>query len=246
MSLKDQLLGLIVEAEQAEKELIASLSPQDRDRPGQADAWSPKDVLLHIAGWNRDMVNRLAGKTSIGEPRSLAETDEANLRLYESHAGNPWQDVVPALEAAHLDLAGFVRGFEEQDLRSTVRFPWQRDKPLWRNLAGTVFAHPFMHVSQLHLELGHREAALALQARAADRLAAIDDSPAWLGVVRYNQACFYALAGELHQSLALLREALVLQPGLKEWSRQDTDLVSLRGDSEFDRLTEPSGEPGSG
>jgi len=70
MSLKHQLLGRIAEAELAEMELIASLAPQDRQRPGQADAWSAKDVLRHIAGWNRDLVNRLAGKMHSGEPGS--------------------------------------------------------------------------------------------------------------------------------------------------------------------------------
>jgi hypothetical protein len=70
MSLKDQFRGVTVEAGQTERELIASLAPEDRQRPGEAHAWSPKDVLLHIAGWNHELVNRLAGKTSSGEPGS--------------------------------------------------------------------------------------------------------------------------------------------------------------------------------
>jgi hypothetical protein len=245
VGLKDQLLRLIAEVEQAEKELIASLSPEDRDLPGQAEDWSPKDVLLHIAAWNRDLVNRLEGSSSVGEPESLTGTDDANRRLYEAHAGIPWEDVQPMLEAEHARLASFVRGIEEQELSSTERFPWQRDQPLWRSLTGTFFVHPVMHVTQAHLDLGHREAARRLQDRAVEQLSELDDSPSWLGVVRYNLACFYALAGEREMSLATLRAALELQPGLREWSRKDPDLVSLRGDREFERLAEISGKPGS-
>jgi len=71
MSLKGQLLERIAETEQAEKELIASLAPQDRQRPGQADAWSPKDVLRYIAGWNHDLVTAWGVRRPPASPARL-------------------------------------------------------------------------------------------------------------------------------------------------------------------------------
>ena len=56
----------------------------------------------------------------------------------------------------------------------------------------------------------------------------LDDDAAWQGTVRYNLACHYALAGRTEEAIARLGEALVLNPGLHEWSLQDTDLDSLR------------------
>jgi hypothetical protein len=55
-------------------------------------------------------------------------------------------------------------------------------------------------------------------------------------VVRYNLACYLALAGEKNKAVELLGEALRLHPGLTEWSRQDTDLVSLHGLPGYERL----------
>ena len=39
--------------------------------------------------------------------------------------------------------------------------------------------------------------------------------------------------GDSEKALALLTESLGLQPGLREWSTQDTDLVSLHENPAF-------------
>jgi tetratricopeptide (TPR) repeat protein len=245
MALRDQILELIAEGGAAEKETIAALAAEEWLRGGRADAWAPKDVLLHIAAWNREMANRLGGGEALNAPRTAAEIDEANRKVFEAHAGESWETVVPALEAVHADLAALVRGLDEEELRSASRFAWQQDQPLWRSIAGSVFVHPAMHLAQILLDAGRREAANVLQERAARRLAQLDDNPHWLGTVRYNLACHYALAEERERSLALLSEALSLHPGLREWSREDMDLVSLRGDPAFERVTVESSEGGA-
>jgi tetratricopeptide (TPR) repeat protein len=48
------------------------------------------------------------------------------------------------------------------------------------------------------------------------------------GVVQYNLACHYALAGETETAIKKLREALELNPELAEWSKEDSDLASIR------------------
>jgi hypothetical protein len=61
------------------------------------------------------------------------------------------------------------------------------------------------------------------------RLLALDSSPEWRGVVLYNLACHFAQAGMPDRALLELRTGLGLNPGLKEWSQQDSDLAPLRG-----------------
>jgi hypothetical protein len=58
------------------------------------------------------------------------------------------------------------------------------------------------------------------------------------GEALYNLACFYAVNGQADQALALLPEALRLQPDVVEWSKEDPDLVSLHGLPAYQALYE--------
>ena len=58
----------------------------------------------------------------------------------------------------------------------------------------------------------------------------------WQGLRRYNRACHYALVGGAAEALEKLGEALELNPGLTEWSREDPDLVSIREEPGYQAL----------
>ena len=67
-----------------------------------------------------------------------------------------------------------------------------------------------------------------------------EESP-FVGTYAYNLACFYALGGEKEQALKRLRQAFELRPDLIEWSKQDSDLDSLRDDPGYVALLDSSG-----
>ena len=52
----------------------------------------------------------------------------------------------------------------------------------------------------------------------------------------YNLACFYATTGQPDKALPLLPEALRLRPDLVEWSKEDSDLDTLRDMPAFQAL----------
>jgi hypothetical protein len=52
----------------------------------------------------------------------------------------------------------------------------------------------------------------------------------------FNAACYAALADEPELALRYLARALELEPGLGERARSDSDLASLHGEPEFERL----------
>jgi hypothetical protein len=60
-------------------------------------------------------------------------------------------------------------------------------------------------------------------------LTSLDDSPDWQGIIRYNNACSLSLLGDKETAINELGEALKLNPGLTEWSRQDPDFEPIRG-----------------
>ena len=52
----------------------------------------------------------------------------------------------------------------------------------------------------------------------------------------YNTACQHALSGQKATAIAELRQALKLNPGLTEWSKEDSDLVSLHEEADYQAL----------
>jgi len=122
-------------------------------------------------------------------------------------------------------------------MSATDALPWQEDRPLWRLIVNGGYVHPVaMHLNPILIEHGHKEHATAVQEKGTRLLRALDDSPDWLGVLRYNTACHHALIGESEKAIAELREALAMNPGLTEWSKEDSDLASLRGMPEYEAI----------
>jgi tetratricopeptide (TPR) repeat protein len=54
--------------------------------------------------------------------------------------------------------------------------------------------------------------------------------------LHYNLACLEAIQGQVEEALGSLRRALELRPEVAQWAREDEDLASLRGRSEFEEL----------
>jgi hypothetical protein len=51
----------------------------------------------------------------------------------------------------------------------------------------------------------------------------------------YNTACFEALAGRRDDAIAHLREAVEINPEMREWAAKDEDFDAIRDDAEFPR-----------
>jgi hypothetical protein len=64
-------------------------------------------------------------------------------------------------------------------------------------------------------------------------LLAVDSSGEWHGVVHYNLACHYAQCGMADEALHALGRSLEHHPGLREWSKKDSDLAPLHSDPRF-------------
>jgi tetratricopeptide (TPR) repeat protein len=52
----------------------------------------------------------------------------------------------------------------------------------------------------------------------------------------YNLACVYAIKGELSKSLAQLKRAGTLDPSVKTWALNDSDLRNAQNDPEFEKI----------
>lgn len=229
MELKSKLIELVERAFQEERTLYDKLSEAERSVVGQPDRWSPKDVIVHLAGWKARLAGNLVMAANGGTPVRYDDFEAVNAKEFEENRDRSWSEVLEMAAEACQQLIEQVEARSEDELRGTETLPWQGDRPLWRLIVGNGYMHPMaMHLGPIHIERGEKEYATELQEEAAKLLWELDESESWQGLVRYNLACHYALVGEVERAIEELGEALELNPGLTEWSKEDPDLASIR------------------
>jgi hypothetical protein len=237
MELKSKLIELIEHTSKEEQALFARLSEDERAVRGEPDRWSPKDTIAHVAAWKTRLAEYLATAARGETPVRDEDYEAVNVQIFEENRDRSWPEILEEAAGASRQLVEQVERTSEAELRDTETLPWQGERPLWRVMVGTGTIHPLaMHLGPLLIERGEKEYATALQEKTARMLSELDESQSWQGLVRYNLACHYALAGETGTAIEKLGEALELNPGLTEWSKEDADLASLREEPGYKAL----------
>jgi hypothetical protein len=230
---KETALDLLNRAHADQRALIEELTDAERNTIGTLDHWSFKDIVSHVTAWTRRAAERIDALRRGEEPPNFDDLDRINAVTFEAQRDRIWADVIADAARIHDDLMQRVEELSDDDLTQPDRFPYQRGRPLVRLITGDGFAHPELHYAQFLFEHGKIARANQLQVDATTLLESLE---AWRNVARYNLACYYALTGQAPQALIELHRSFAVNPNLIEWSKQDTDLDSLRDDPEFQAL----------
>lgn len=231
-SIKAQLIDLLKAGRVFEQQWLAELSDADRAADGLADKWAVKDVFAHLFYWRGHTVQRLAAALSGETPIAADDFERLNRENFEVQRQRSWAELVAEEARIYQELVALIGKISEEDLTTPDRFAWQRGS-LARSVLGNGYEHPLLHVAQAYAEAGQQLRANQIQEEAAAQLMRF---PEMQSAAHYNLACFYALNGQPQKALNKLREALQTNPALRDWSRQDADLNSLHGDSEYEAL----------
>jgi len=238
MELGQKLVELLERAWAEERFFLERLPEDERSAPGELHRWGPKDSVAHVADWKERLAQNLAAGDRGAGPLAYPNYLEINDQGFLEHCEQPWTAVLEWAETAHRHLVAQVERRSEAELRGTA--PWPEGQPLWQRIANGGFVHAIqMHLCPYYAERGQEAYADALQEEALGLLGGLDEGAGWQGTVRYNLACHYALSGRKEAALARLGEALALNPGLRDWARQDTDLDSLRQEPGYLQLVPP-------
>jgi len=168
------------------------------------------------------------GAAARGEtPVDLEHYNQVNARVFEEWRERPWLAVIDESERVFDALVAQVRAFDPDAFADPNRYEWQNGRSLLASLVGNGFWHPESHIAQCYIDRGDLPRATRMQEALTEQLGQYGDQLVPRGEALYNLACFYVVSGQADQALALLPEALRLQPDLVEWSKEDTDLVSL-------------------
>jgi hypothetical protein len=116
MSLKDDLLRQADEELGALKRALVGLSDEAMRRPW-GGGWGVREILAHLAGWQREMIpvlERLArGERPIPDGVSYEDVDGWNARHVAARRGLTVEGIRAELDASHHDFLAAARAVPE-------------------------------------------------------------------------------------------------------------------------------------
>ena len=236
MSIRESLIVLLQAARTREQAFVEALSSTVRTAGGSPGDWSPKDLVAHLADWRLRTAGDLTTLARGEAPPDYPEFDAANKIVYQKHRSKSWNEVMQFSADSWAALETALERLPVDVLSGPSPLPSMRGRPVWRMVIVDVATHPVTHLAGYLLRHGHPDEATRWEEENAGGLEAIDSSPSWQGTIRYNLACHYALRGKGSKAIAALSEALRLNPDLTEWSKQDSDLDSLRSRPDYQAL----------
>lgn len=119
---KAELLERIHRSRMALEETLRPLSEAQLTRPGPHGGWAIKDHLVHLAVWERGIVEHLRGHPrfqAMGVEHVVTQAisyDEINEAIYRQHAGLSVPEVMAAFQSAHREMLKELDLLKDHDL----------------------------------------------------------------------------------------------------------------------------------
>jgi hypothetical protein len=131
--------------------LISRLTVAQMNQPGAVGVWSVKDVLAHIAFWERYALRIVKAARCGEEPEFDAEdsTESRNASVVAQYYLAPMGAVIASWNSAREDLLEQIAGLSEADLNDPERFPWSEGLPLLTRIAANSYKHEQEHIEQI-------------------------------------------------------------------------------------------------
>ena len=237
--IKPRLLDLVAAARANKRAFIDGLSAAERDEIAPPGQWTARDYITHVTFWEEQRANRVAVQLRGEEPPpALGEDDEVNARVQAEYQDRSWADLAAEVARVYTRLIAVIEGADAAALTDPNLHPSLRNRPLWFGIADNVLDHPAIHYADYYRAHGDLAQANQVREGVVATLARLFPDTAAYSYALYNLGCFYALTGQPDPAIAAVRESLQRTPDLTEWSKQDSELDSLRALPAFQALYE--------
>jgi hypothetical protein len=146
-----ELTALIRETSTRMERLVAQLSVAEINQPGAVGVWSVKDVLAHIAYWERYTVPIVQAAARGETPDLVADdaTERSNASVVAQYYQRSLAAVIADWQQAREDLLEEIEDLKDEDLNDPNRFPWSEGRSLLDRIAGNSFDHEQEHIEQI-------------------------------------------------------------------------------------------------
>ena len=131
--------------------LLAQLSVEQMNVPGAVGVWSVKDVVAHLAFWQRYAASLLTAAIR-GETPDLDgddETERSNASVVAQYYQRPLGAVIAEWQAAREELLDQLEQVSDEDLNDPTRFAWSDGRSLLDRIAGNSYEHEQEHIEQI-------------------------------------------------------------------------------------------------
>ena len=150
----------VIEAIQSERahldSLLASMSAEQMCQRVLSGQRSVKDILAHIADWERRCTgwieSGLRGETPERPEQGYEwkDIDALNERIFIENKDRPLHDVQVDSRHAYEQFLGQVQSLSDEDLNDPTRFAWTQGEPLIPYIAANSYEHYREHAEQIH------------------------------------------------------------------------------------------------
>jgi hypothetical protein len=129
---------------------IAESDPASMTEPGVAGEWSVKDIIAHVAWFEREMVRMLRDRALVGSDLWQWPADERNAAIFELNRQRELPDVLSDASEVYQQLLNALEPLTDEDLNDARRF---REMPAdwqpWRILAQNSYEHYEHHLDDI-------------------------------------------------------------------------------------------------
>jgi hypothetical protein len=127
---RDELLDLITSTRGELDALYVARTGDELVAPVLAGGWTMKDVMAHVAAWERRLLNAVAaaerGEDDVwpepGYTVSVADTERLNQRDYLAARDRPLDDVRADAQATYDDFMRWVRSFTDEQVAGELAY----------------------------------------------------------------------------------------------------------------------------
>ena len=113
--------------------LLAAVSRIPEERRGQVirDGWTAKEVLAHIAAWDREVARGLDELLAGRRPAFVSyREDEFNAQTAQASRGKSLTDVLAEVQDAHEQLISRVERLTDDQWRQPSPYQWSDQAPM--------------------------------------------------------------------------------------------------------------------
>ena len=136
-------------------DVLAQLDEEQLTAPGVNGVWSAKDVIAHLAAWQRRILDGLRNPASVGSSEET-DTDESlsgdeqtnrmNEQFYQENRTRPLTEVLADFRDSYQEMVETVQAMPEEMLIGSNTFAWTDGTPLWEYVAGNTYDHYQEHI----------------------------------------------------------------------------------------------------
>lgn len=155
---KSELVGHMRATRAEFESLLAELTPDQMTQGGVAGVWSIKDMLAHIAWYQREEAELFGETGANASPLWDLPQEPRNEMLFQQNRDRPLEAVLAEFRHAFEKLLHAAERLSEADLNVPGRFPGTSvERPPWRAIAVHSYEHDREHIEMIRMWLEQQQ-----------------------------------------------------------------------------------------